>query len=644
VEDLFPTSAAQGAAPVPCSDDPLIDVMRRHWGYAHFRPLQREAMTCSLERRDSLVILPTGGGKSLCFQVPALVQSGLAVVVSPLISLMKDQVDALHQCGVAAGRLDSSLTPDERSLVYSQLRAGELKLLYVSPERLTGEWFSNYLSQADVSFIAVDEAHCVSMWGHDFRPEYAQLGALRELFPGVALHAFTATATPHVQADIIERLQLNDPVRLVGSFYRPNLIYKVERRRDRKQQLKEALARHRGESGIIYCISRKNAEAIAADLRAAGHRAAPYHAGLDDATRNRNQDDFINERIDTIVATVAFGMGIDKSNVRYVIHAELPKSLEHYQQESGRAGRDGLAAECLLLYSGRDRETWRMLLENTEQPSRGIALKKLDELYAYATGVACRHRGLLHYFGEKLPRENCAACDVCLGDLAPVENALITAQKILSCIVRMGGRWGGELVAHVLLGSSDPRIAEHGFGQLTTHGLLRGTPQALVLDWIEQLVGQGCLVKREDHGALAVTEHGWRVLRNQAIPQLLEPAPEDAGDAGADEGFTREQLRGNRKARARANTELSAGESELFEALRNVRKGLATANKVPPYIIMSDATLRELARLRPSTQEAMLLISGIGETKLARYGDIFLAALRAFCMSQGLTMDVVDGS
>jgi ATP-dependent DNA helicase RecQ len=346
----------------------LSEVLERYWGYSSFRPLQREAMDAILAGRDSIVVLPTGGGKSLCFQAPALVRDGLAVVVSPLISLMKDQVDTLVGNGVPAAFLNSSLPADERSRVTAGVREGRYRLLYVSPERLVGEGgdgFQSWLAKCNLSFIAVDEAHCVSQWGHDFRPEYRQLGQLRARFPGVSLHAYTATATARVRNDIAAQLGLRQPLELVGSFDRPNLVYRVLPRGGLKHQLKDILARHKGEGGIIYCTSRREVEALSEWLVEQGVRARPYHAGLDDKERSRNQDLFLDEEIDVIVATVAFGMGIDRSDVRFVVHAGAPQSLEHYQQESGRAGRDGLEAECALIYSSADFMKWRLMLEKS---------------------------------------------------------------------------------------------------------------------------------------------------------------------------------------------------------------------------------------------------------------------------------------
>ena len=392
------------------ADRALQDVLHRVWGFSSFRPLQREAMAAILASRDSVVVLPTGGGKSLCFQAPALVHGGadqtrgMAVVVSPLISLMKDQVDGLRVDGVGAAYLNSSLQPHERDAVLASIRDDRCRLLYVSPERIVVDsGLRRLLQQAGLRFIAIDEAHCISQWGHDFRPEYRQLGALRDEFPGVSLHAFTATATERVRRDIVAELRLRDPQVLVGSFDRPNLTYRILRRANLHRQLLQVLGRHEGEAGIVYCGSRREVESLAEWLKEEGHNAVPYHAGLADAVRSRHQEAFLDERADIVVATVAFGMGIDRSNVRYVVHASAPRSPEHYQQESGRAGRDGLPAECVLIYSGADFLRWRRMLEaNGELTDSAQTL--LRDMERYASGMGCRHRALVEYFGEAYGR------------------------------------------------------------------------------------------------------------------------------------------------------------------------------------------------------------------------------------------------
>ncbi|MCX6092183.1 MAG: DNA helicase RecQ, partial [Candidatus Bipolaricaulota bacterium] len=605
----------------------IAAVLRKHWGYGDFRPLQREAMECALHGRDSLVVLPTGGGKSLCFQAPALVLPGLAVVVSPLISLMKDQVDALHECGVAAARLDSSQTTDEQDDIVDAIQRRDIKILYVSPERLMMNGFARFLRQQNLSLVAVDEAHCVSMWGHDFRPEYRQLGTLRDAFPGVALHAYTATATEHVRDDIVEQLKLANPRVLVGSFDRPNLIYSVERRTDALDQVREVLDRHKGESAIVYCIRRADVDSLAEKLSGAGYRAAPYHAGLPDDARKCAQDAFIREEIDVIVATVAFGMGIDKSNVRAVVHAGMPKSLEHYQQESGRAGRDGLDAECVLLYGSGDYAVWRYIIEQSEsQEARSIAHAKLDDVSAYAAGAVCRHRAILKYFGQELAGESCNACDVCFGDLELLDDALVVAQKIVSCVYRLEERYGGDYTASVLVGSRDERVLANGHDALSTYGLLSDVSKKLARDWIEQLVGQGVLAKEGEYDLLKITDRGRRVLRGQEIPRLLKPAE------------VRE--RGRSATRGVAADSWDGVDRGLFDTLRVLRRRFAEEKNVPAYIVFTDAALRDMARRRPSSPEAFREVPGVGEAKARQYGDAFVAAIVEACESRSLEMNV----
>jgi ATP-dependent DNA helicase RecQ len=602
----------------------LLGALRRHWGFDSFLPLQREAIASALASRDSLVVLPTGGGKSLCYQVPAVCMAGMAIVVSPLISLMKDQVDALVQNGVAADFLNSSQTPDEQDDVVGRVRAGALKLLYVSPERLMMPGFLRLATDVEVSFVAVDEAHCVSMWGHDFRPEYRQLGELKRVLPGIAIHAYTATATAHVREDIVEQLRLRDPEILVGSFDRPNLIYSVERRIDLDRQVRDVLDRHRDESSIVYCIRRADVDDLTDRLRVAGYAVAPYHAGLSDGERVRAQEAFIREEVEVIVATVAFGMGIDKSNVRAVIHAGLPKSLEHYQQESGRAGRDGLEAECVLLHGSNDYGIWKYLIEQSESAeARDIGLAKLADMAAYASGVTCRHRAILRYFGQDLAPESCQACDVCFGDLELADDALVTAQKILSCVYRLDERFGADYTAAVLTGSREGRILENGHDALSTYGLLADRSKRLVRDWIEQLVGQGCLAKRGEYHVLGLTDRGWEAIRGNVTPRLLKPAEAPAKRPTPDswDGVDR----------------------DLFDALRRLRREVAREMHVPAYIVFGDAALRDMARRRPSTVDGFLLVSGVGQAKARQHGERFVAAIGEHCRSHRLEQDVDPG-
>jgi ATP-dependent DNA helicase RecQ len=624
--------------PTPDADRRLKDALHRVWGFSDFRPMQLEAMHAILASRDSVVVLPTGGGKSLCFQAPAIVdsgsivdgpseagrgalgenaRSGVALVISPLISLMKDQVDGLRVDGVAAAYLNSSLLPRERDDVLASVRDDRCRLLYVSPERIVGEGSQSLrrmLQQAGVRFIAIDEAHCISQWGHDFRPEYRQLGRLRDDFPGVSLHAFTATATERVRRDIVSELRLADPLVLVGSFDRPNLTYRVLRRGNLHRQLLDLLVRHESEAGIVYCSSRREVEALAEWLREQGHRAAPYHAGLDDEVRSRNQEDFLEERTEIVVATVAFGMGIDRSNVRFVVHAGAPRSPEHYQQESGRAGRDGLPAECVLIYSGGDFVRWRQMLETNGEWNES-ARTLLRDMERYAAATRCRHRTLVEYFGQAYERDACGACDWCLKELDPVSDSVTLAQKILSCVARVKQTWGMGHVTDVLVGRATDKVVAAGHDSLSTFGLLRVEPQAAVRGYIEQLVGGGLLVRDGDpYPVLRLTPSGAALMRGDGKCVLYrEVAPPSSRKRG------RSAMRDSFKAPV---------DSDLFDVLRNVRLRLARERGVPPYVIFHDTTLREMAERRPKTFDDLREIYGVGAKKAADFGDIFLDAIR----------------
>jgi ATP-dependent DNA helicase RecQ len=595
--------------------------LKKYWGYDSFLPLQAEAVVCAGQGRDSVVVLPTGGGKSVCFQVPAVTLPGMAVVISPLISLMKDQVDALVECGIAAGRLDSTLTSGEQSEVLTAVAKNELKLLYLAPERIVSDRFVEFLCKTELSLIAVDEAHCVSMWGHDFRPEYRQLGKLKDAFPGVPVHAYTATATAQVRDDIVVQLRLNAPKIFVGSFDRPNLVYKVRRRTNLLEQVCSVLDRYKGQSGIIYCIRRKDVDRLCAQLTAKGCSAAPYHAGMDDEDRKKNQDDFINEKVDIIVATIAFGMGIDKSNVRYVIHAGMPKSLEHYQQESGRAGRDGLEAECCLFYAGGDYGTWKRILADGDSKEAEIAMTKLGAMYNYCTSVSCRRHTILSYFAEQPGSDNCSACDVCVGDADCMEEPMETAQKIISCVLRLDERFGADYTASVLTGSREQRIIENGHDSLSTYGLLSDFAKRVVRDWVEQLTGQGYLRKVGDYNVLNVTEEGWCALRGNGTPRLLKPTEK-------------------KRALSKAEKESWQGvDRELFEVLRKVRRTIARGKGIPAYVVFGDAALRDMARLKPSSIEDFLQVSGVGEQKSRKYGKVFISAIREYCSEDSFEHD-----
>ncbi len=620
----------------------LRDVIARHWGFHSFRPLQQPAMQAVLDGRDSLVVMPTGGGKSLCYQAPAVLRGGTTVVISPLISLMKDQVDSLRQCGVPAAQIDSSLTATERVAYEMDVRQGAVRLLFVSPERLVLTDFYRLLQEIGVVTFAIDEAHCISHWGHDFRQEYRQLNRLKELFPKASVHGYTATATEQVRRDIVQQLGLRDPEVLVGNFDRSNLTYRVLPRRDVMKQTLEVLGRHPKEAGIIYCIRRRDVDDLTASLLERGIRVMSYHAGLSADQRRAAQEAFKAEKCDLIVATVAFGMGIDRSNIRFVLHTGMPKSVEHYQQETGRAGRDGLEAECVLLHSGQDFLTWKFILEKSASDP-GVdasflpgALRHVEDMDRFCRGAVCRHQALVRYFGQELESESCRACDICLGDAEPVADGLVIAQKILSCVARVKERFGAGQVIDVLHGSNTEKVRKFNHHELSTFGLLRDKRTLDIRDWINQLVGQNVLVQEEIQllngkraPILKLNAGSWEVMKGQRSVRLMESTRREKGE---------------KPSKSRADTVSWEGvDRELFESLRELRRQLAEERGVPPYIIFSDATLRELARMRPSSLERMRFVYGIGDAKLRDFGASFLRIVHEHAGQRSLSRDNPPG-
>ncbi|WP_296458624.1 DNA helicase RecQ [Rubinisphaera sp.] len=592
-----------------------MPVLQQYWGYSEFRPLQKEAMESVMARQDSLVVLPTGGGKSLCYQVPALAREGMMVVVSPLIALMKDQVDALIDNGISAAAVNSTLSVNERRKIAQQIEAGEIKLLYVAPERLCTGKMIDFLSKQKLSAIAVDEAHCISTWGHNFRPEYRLLGDLRNKLPDVDMHAYTATATEQVRHDICEQLQLKAPAVLTGNFDRPNLIYRIQRRQNLQTQVRQVIEKYPDSAGIIYCISRRQVDELSTALKEAGYRALAYHAGLENGERHRAQEAFLKEEVDIIVATVAFGMGIDKSNVRYVIHASATKSLENYQQETGRAGRDGLHSECVLFYSGNDFATWKRMLSDLSGEAALAAEEQLKIKSRYCSSLTCRHRALVEHFGQQYEKKNCGACDVCLGEVELMPDSLVIAQKILSCVVRVDQRFGADYVANVLIGSRDQRIFDNAHHELTTYNLLKGFTKSTIRGWIDQLIDQECLIRDEEHQTLKLTPRAKQVFHSEYEPRLLQATKKAS--------TTRPE-----------KPELQPDDQFLFEELRAERREIASEKGIAPFIVFSDVSLIDMAQKRPQTEAEFLNIHGVGQTKADQYATRFIERIKTYCENE----------
>ena len=607
----------------------LLPLLKHYFGYDEFRPEQEGIIANALAGRHGLVIMPTGGGKSLCYQLPAMALDGLTLVVSPLIALMKDQVDALKANGIAAEFINSTLAYAEIMRVQAQARQGGLKILYLAPERLALSDFKEWLSTLNVSLVAVDEAHCISEWGHDFRPDYRTLGGLRRGMPDVPFIALTATATERVRGDIVSQLGLSKHQEFIASFDRPNLRYEVRPKQRAFEQLVGLLRECKGESAIIYCFSRKDTEELADSLRDEGIGALAYHAGMEAETRRRNQERFIRDEVDVIAATIAFGMGIDKPDVRLVVHQELPKTLEAYYQQTGRAGRDGLPSDCVLFYSYGDKIKQDFFINQiTDAVEKQGAQEKLGQVIEFCTLRTCRRRYLLDYFDDASLSEgddagNCGGCDVCLADMEDFD-ATVIAQKVLSAVIRTGERFGIHYISQVLRGSKDKRVLENGHDRLSVYDIVDDYSDKEIKDIAAMLLDKGFLRKTSsEYATLGVTAEGRRFLNERDTLTLSRRKKQErpARESRSSRGGGRDAL------------EYDSG---LFEELRALRRRIAREKRLPPYMVFGDATLQQMAYYMPQSEDSLSRISGVGAVKLAQYGDAFLTVIREYAVENNL--------
>ncbi|WP_292466532.1 DNA helicase RecQ [Methanolobus sp.] len=611
----------------------MHETLRKYFGYSDFRPLQEDIINDVLNDRDTFVLMPTGGGKSLCYQLPALLRDGITVVVSPLISLMKDQVDSLKENGVDAAYLNSTLKPAESKRIYEELKRGEIKILYVAPERLNMSSTITLLKGLNVTLFAIDESHCISEWGHDFRPEYRKLNYLKKKFPNVPIIALTATATPKVREDTIQQLGIAEGKTYVASFNRKNLFYRVRAKKDTYDNLLQYLRKKKGDSGIIYCQSRKTVDSLSTKLRKAGFNALPYHAGLTDNQREKNQDLFIKDRTDIIVATIAFGMGIDKPNVRFVIHYDLPKNLEGYYQETGRGGRDGLECECVLFFSRGDKYKIEYFIKQKDKKEeRDIALKQLNDMVDYCETNVCRRKVLLGYFGEEVLEENCGKCDVCLQPRIEVDGTG-DAKLLINCIKELDQRFGMNHVIDVLTGSRAKKITDKKHHLLKNFGQGDMHLKAVWLDMAREMVRQDVIkVEGARYPLLKLNRKSEEVLAGERMVTFTRKVSEDCQEdyEPVSSSPIREENFGSPSPTLHRKVS-DDPDKDLFNKLKELRISLAQMQDVPPYIVFADTSLRQMAAKKPQDKAELLKITGVGEYKLKKYGDMFLKEIAKHC-------------
>lgn len=597
-------------------------ILQETFGYNKFRPLQEDVIKKVLDKKDSLVIMPTGGGKSLCYQIPAMIFDGLTIVISPLISLMKDQVEQLDEFGVSSLYLNSTLTPEQYQANVAKLRHGSVNMLYVAPETLMMESTRNLLSDLKVDCFTIDEAHCISEWGHDFRPEYRQLAMVRKDFPDAVCLALTATATPRVREDIKSILELRDSETFIASFDRKNLLLKVVDKENPLDQILDFLYTRPKQSGIIYCFSRRQVDELYSDLKHEGHSVRPYHAGLSEVQRTRNQEAFIRDDVQIIVATIAFGMGINKPDVRFVIHHDMPQNIEAYYQQIGRAGRDGLQADCLLLYSYSDKQKIQYFINQKEGQEKEVAKKHLDDIIHFLEFDECRRKPLMKYFGETYENDTCGMCDNCLALAGDKQDFTEQAQKYLSCIVRTDERFGAYYIADILRGSKAKKILENGHDELSTYGIGKEWSKNQWIQLSRMLIRKGYLKKDPQHGSLLLDGNAKTLLKGE---EKLEGI------------LDRTQTASDEDARPKTSNEVENRYDEhLFEELRKKRKKMADEQEIPPYVIFPDTTLMEMSYYFPKSEESLMGIYGVGSSKSKKYGEDFLAIIKEYTEKNGI--------